>query len=67
MCVVSVSVFDSAGIDLAHSSGSHLFPWFHSLWSVVCVVSVSVFDSAGIDLAHPVVATCFLGSTACGL
>ena len=33
----------------------------------MCVVSVSVFDSAGIDLAHPVVATCFLGSTACGL
>lgn len=26
-----------------------------------------LFDSAGIDLAHPVVASCFLGSTACGL
>lgn len=26
-----------------------------------------LFDSAGIDLGHPVVATCFLGSTACGL
>lgn len=26
-----------------------------------------LFNSAGIDLAHPVVATCFLGSTACGL
>ena len=29
--------------------------------------SCPVFDSAGIDLAHPVVASCFLGSTACGL
>ena len=26
-----------------------------------------MFDDVGIDLAHPVVATCYLGSTACGL
>lgn len=26
-----------------------------------------LFNKAGVDLAHPVVATCFLGSTACGL
>ena len=34
--------------------------------SVLCFV-FAVFDEAGIDLAHPVVATCYLGSTACGL